>query len=80
MEKYVFQEILRQKQESHSLELIKELNNQLPHLWLWKPPPIKINLNDTVMGPDLHNVMLTHAVSFSEQNMLCFQNNLKSTH
>lgn len=60
MEKrYVFEETLRQKQESHSSELIKELNNWLPPLQLWKPPPIKINLNATVMGTDLHNVMVT---------------------
>lgn len=81
MEKrYVFEETLRQKQESHSSELIKELNNWLPPLQLWKPPPIKINLNATVMGTDLHNVMVTHAVYFSEQKMLFFQINLKSTH
>lgn len=78
--KNVFQETLRQKQESHSSELIKELNNRLPPLWLWKAPPIKINLNATVMSADMHNVMVTHAVSFSEQKMLVFQINLKSTH
>lgn len=32
------------------------------------------------MGADLHNIMVTHAVSFSEQKMLFFQINLKSIH
>lgn len=32
------------------------------------------------MGADLHNVMVTHAVPFSEQKMLFFKINLKSTH
>lgn len=33
---------------------------------------LKISLN--VMGADLHNVMVTHAVSFSEQKVLFFPN------
>lgn len=32
------------------------------------------------MGADLHNVMVTEAVSLSEQKMPFFQINLKSTH
>ena len=78
--RYVFQETLSQKQESHSFELIKELNNWLLPSWLWKPPPIKSNLNATVMGADLPNGMVTCAVSFSEKKMLFSQINLKSTH
>lgn len=59
---------------------IKELNNWLPPSWLWKPPPIKISFSAAVMGADLHNVMVTQAVSLSEQKMLFNQINLKSTH
>lgn len=36
-------------------------------LTVGKSPPIKINA--TVMAADLHNIMVTHAVLFSEQKM-----------
>lgn len=55
---------LGQKQKSHSFQHMKEINNWLPLYGSEKPSPTKISLN--VMGADLHNVMVTHAVSFSE--------------
>lgn len=69
---YLFQETLRKNNCTQG-------GTKLPvPLTAGKPLPIKINA--TVMAADLHNVMVTHAVPFSEQKMLFFKINLKSTH